>query len=169
MEAGGDHGSVVTGSFASVVLTTRAAQVLWRHGWPVDAAAGARCSRPVSMPFSSRLPSGRRRAGAAGQGRGSLSGGTTDRAAPRGRRATAPAPGRGPATALRRPITEYSEGMNESSSSRSIGRMAVAALVLLIAVYVLLKIVLAIALAIALPVAVIFAVVAIIWAWRVLF
>jgi hypothetical protein len=58
--------------------------------------------------------------------------------------------------------------MNESSP-RSIGRMAIAGLVLLIAVYVLLKIVLAIALAVALPVAVILAVVAIIWAWRVLF
>jgi hypothetical protein len=58
--------------------------------------------------------------------------------------------------------------MNESSS-RSIGRMAIAGLVLLVAVYVLLKIVLAIALAVALPVAVILAVVAIIWAWRVLF
>jgi hypothetical protein len=58
--------------------------------------------------------------------------------------------------------------MNESSQ-RSIGRMAIAGLVLLVAVYVLLKIVLAIALAVALPVAVILAVVAIIWAWRVLF
>jgi Flp pilus assembly protein TadB len=91
----------------------------------------------------------------------------TDRAA-RPLAARAEARGRGAATALQRPITEYSEGMNESSS-RSIGRMAVAALVLLIAVYVLLKIVLAIALAVALPVAVILAVVAIIWAWRVLF
>ena len=167
MEAGGDHGSAGTGSCASVVLTTRAAQVLWRHGWPVDVVAGTRCSQPVSIPFSSRLPSGRWRADAAGQGRGSLSGRITDptRGGParhsRGR-------GRGAATALQRPITEYSEDMNESSS-RSIGRMAVAALVLLIAVYVLLKIVLAIALAVALPVAVIAAVVAIIWAWRVLF
>jgi hypothetical protein len=40
MEAGGDHGSVGTGSCASVALTTRAVQVLWRHGWPVDLAAG---------------------------------------------------------------------------------------------------------------------------------
>jgi hypothetical protein len=160
MEVGGDHGSVGTGSCASVARTTRAAQVPWRHGWPVDAAAVARCSRPGSTPFSSRLPSGRWRAGAVGQGRGSLSDRIADRAPTQS--------GRGGATALRRPITEYSEGMNESSP-RSIGRMAIAGLVLLIAVYVLLKIVLAIALAVALPVAVILAVVAIIWAWRVLF
>jgi hypothetical protein len=73
MEVGGDHGSVGTGSCASVGQTTRAAQVPWWHGCPVDAAAVARCSRPGSTPFSSRLPSGRWRAGAVGQGSGSLS------------------------------------------------------------------------------------------------
>jgi hypothetical protein len=55
------------------------------------------------------------------------------------------------------------------SSSRSIGRMAVAALILLLAVYVLLKIVLAVALAIAGPVVAILALVALVWAYRVLF
>jgi hypothetical protein len=89
MEVGGDHGSVGTGSCASVAQTTRAAQVPWRHGWPVDAAAVARSSRPDSTPFSSRLPSGRWRAGAVGQGRGSLSDRIADPAAPRARRASA--------------------------------------------------------------------------------
>jgi hypothetical protein len=88
MEAGGDRGSVGTGSWASVAQTTRAAQVPWRHGWPVDAAAVVRSSRPGSTPFSSRLPSGRWRAGAVGQGRGSLSDRIADPAAPRARRAT---------------------------------------------------------------------------------
>ena len=91
MEADGDHGSVGTGSCASVVLTTRAAQALRRHKWLVDAAAWARCSRPVSTLLSSRHPSGRWRAGAAGQGRGSLSGRITDRSR------------RGPAVPLARP------------------------------------------------------------------
>ena len=55
------------------------------------------------------------------------------------------------------------------SSSRSIGRMALAGLILVIAVYVLLKIVLAIALAIVGPLLVILAVVGLVWAYRVLF
>ncbi len=55
-----------------------------------------------------------------------------------------------------------------SSSSSSIGRFAVAGLVLLIAAYVLLKIVIGIALAIAGPVVLILAVVAVIWAVRTL-
>lgn len=62
--------------------------------------------------------------------------------------------------------------MNESpaspSSSRSLGRMAVAGLVLLIAAYILLKVVIGIALAIAGPVVLILAVIAVIWAVRVL-
>jgi len=58
--------------------------------------------------------------------------------------------------------------MNESTSSRSIGKVVVAGLVLLIAGYVLLKLVLGIVLAIAAPVALILAVVAVIWALRVL-
>lgn len=62
--------------------------------------------------------------------------------------------------------------MNQSSSrasSRSIGRMALAAVILLFAAYVLLKIVIGIALAIAAPVVAILAIVAIVWAFRVLF
>jgi hypothetical protein len=61
--------------------------------------------------------------------------------------------------------------MNESSqsSSRTIGRTVVAALILLLAGYVLLKIVIGIALAIAFPVLAILAVVGLVWAWRVLF
>ncbi len=60
--------------------------------------------------------------------------------------------------------------MNESSSSsRSIGKTALAGLVVLIAGYVLLKIVIGIAVAIAGTVAVILAIVAIIWALKVLF
>jgi hypothetical protein len=60
--------------------------------------------------------------------------------------------------------------MNESSSSsRSLGRIAVAGLVLLVAAYVLLKIVIGIALAIAGPVILILAVVAVVWAARTLF
>jgi hypothetical protein len=61
--------------------------------------------------------------------------------------------------------------MNETSpqaSSRSLGKMVVAGLVLLVAGYILLKLVIGIALAIAAPVALILAVVAVIWAVRVL-
>jgi hypothetical protein len=59
--------------------------------------------------------------------------------------------------------------MNESSArSRSIGKTALAGLVVLIAGYVLLKIVIGIAIAIAGTVAVILAIVAIIWAVRIL-
>jgi hypothetical protein len=59
--------------------------------------------------------------------------------------------------------------MNESSArSRSIGKTAIAGLVVLIAGYVLLKIVIGIAVAIAGTVAVILAIVAIIWALRIL-
>jgi hypothetical protein len=58
--------------------------------------------------------------------------------------------------------------MNETSS-RSFGRTALAALILLVALYVLLKIVIGIVLAIALPVVVILALVALVWAYRVLF
>jgi hypothetical protein len=61
--------------------------------------------------------------------------------------------------------------MNESSqsSSRTLGRTVIAALILLLAGYVLLKIVIGIALAIAFPVLAILAVVGLVWAWRVLF
>jgi hypothetical protein len=60
--------------------------------------------------------------------------------------------------------------MNESTSkSRSIGRTALAGLVVLIAAWVLLKVVIGIAVAIASAAAVILAIVAIIWALRVLF
>ncbi len=59
--------------------------------------------------------------------------------------------------------------MNESASkSRSIGKTAIAGLVVLIAAWVLLKVVIGIALAIASAVAVILAIVAIIWALRIL-
>ena len=66
----------------------------------------------------------------------------------------------------------YAYSMNQTpseSSSRSIGRMALAGLILVVAVYVLLKIVIGIVLAVALPVAAILAVVALVWAYRVLF
>jgi protein-S-isoprenylcysteine O-methyltransferase Ste14 len=56
-----------------------------------------------------------------------------------------------------------------NSSSRSIGRMVVAGLILLLAAYVLLKIVIGIALAIAGPLLLIVAIIALVWAWRVLF
>jgi hypothetical protein len=57
----------------------------------------------------------------------------------------------------------------DESSSRSFGRTALAALILLVAAYVLLKVVIGIVLAIALPVVAILAVVAIVWAYRALF
>jgi hypothetical protein len=57
---------------------------------------------------------------------------------------------------------------SQSSSSRSLGRMAIAGLVLLVAAYILLKVVLAIAFAIAGPVVLILAIVAVVWAVRVL-
>ena len=58
--------------------------------------------------------------------------------------------------------------MNESSTSRSIGKTALAGLVVLVAGYVLLKVIIGVAIAIAGTVAVILAIVAIIWALRVL-
>jgi hypothetical protein len=62
--------------------------------------------------------------------------------------------------------------MNQSSSqspSRSWGRTAVAALILLVAVWILLKIVIGIVATLFVPIVVILAVVGIIWAYRVLF
>jgi hypothetical protein len=58
--------------------------------------------------------------------------------------------------------------MNESSS-RSFGRTALAALILLIAAWVLLKIVIGIVAALFFPIIAIVLVIAIIWAYRVLF
>jgi hypothetical protein len=62
--------------------------------------------------------------------------------------------------------------MNESTSetsSRSIGRTVLAALILLLVGVFLVKVVIGIALALFVPAMVILAVVALIWAWRVLF
>ena len=58
--------------------------------------------------------------------------------------------------------------MNETSSSRSLGRTVVAGLVLLIAAWLLLHFVIGIVTAIASVVVVILAIVAIIWALRIL-
>jgi hypothetical protein len=59
--------------------------------------------------------------------------------------------------------------VNDSThSSRSLGRILVAGLVLLIAGYVVLKLVIGIVLAVALPVAFILAVLAVIWAFKTL-
>ena len=58
--------------------------------------------------------------------------------------------------------------MNESSS-RSIGRTVLAALILLIAAWILLKIVIGIVAGLFVPIVLIIAVVAIVWAYRTLF
>jgi hypothetical protein len=58
--------------------------------------------------------------------------------------------------------------MNETSSSRSLGRTVVAGLILLVAAWVLLKVVLGAVLWVASVAVVILAVVAIVWALRVL-
>jgi H+/Cl- antiporter ClcA len=58
--------------------------------------------------------------------------------------------------------------MNESSS-RHFGRTALAALIMLVAVWVLLKIVVGIVAALFVPIVVIGAIVAVVWAYRVLF
>lgn len=58
--------------------------------------------------------------------------------------------------------------MNETHRSRSLGRVLVAGLVLLIAGYVVLKLVIGIVLAVALPVAFILAALAVVWALKVL-
>jgi hypothetical protein len=55
------------------------------------------------------------------------------------------------------------------SSSRSWGRTAIAALILLLAVWILLKLVIGIIATLFVPIVVILAVVGIIWAYRVLF
>jgi preprotein translocase subunit SecF len=86
--------------------------------------------------------------GAAGQGRGSLS-------------------GRKPEAQPSRALSEYPEAMNESSS-RSFGRTVVAGLVLLVAAWLLLHFVIGIVTAIASVLVVVVAVVALIWALRVL-
>ena len=58
--------------------------------------------------------------------------------------------------------------MNETSS-RSFGRTALAALVLLVGAWILLKVVIGIIAALFFPIVAIMAIVAIIWAYRVLF
>ena len=58
--------------------------------------------------------------------------------------------------------------MNESSS-RSLGRTVLAALIVLVAVWILLKIVIGIIAALFIPIVVIAAIAALIWAYRVLF
>jgi hypothetical protein len=58
--------------------------------------------------------------------------------------------------------------MNETSS-RSFGRTALAALILLVGVWILLKIVIGIVAALFFPIIAIVAIIAIIWAYRVLF
>jgi hypothetical protein len=58
---------------------------------------------------------------------------------------------------------------SSTSSSRSWGRTAVAALILLLAVWILLKIVVGIVAALFVPIIVVLAVVGIVWAYRVLF
>jgi len=57
----------------------------------------------------------------------------------------------------------------EESSSRSIGRTVLAALIVLVAGWILLKIVIGIVAALFFPIVAIVAVVALIWAYRVLF
>jgi hypothetical protein len=61
--------------------------------------------------------------------------------------------------------------MNESSESsgRSLGRTAIAALVLVVAAWIVLKVVIGIIAALFFPILAIVAIVAIVWAYRVLF
>jgi hypothetical protein len=59
--------------------------------------------------------------------------------------------------------------MHEESSSRSLGRTVLAALILLIAVWILLKVVIGIIAALFIPIVAIAAIIAVIWAYRVLF
>jgi hypothetical protein len=58
---------------------------------------------------------------------------------------------------------------SSTSSSRSWGRTAIAALILLLAVWILLKIVVGIIATLFVPIVVVLAVVGIVWAYRVLF
>jgi hypothetical protein len=143
----------------SVGLTARAELRRWLHGWPATQAA-KRCSGPSDTdlaPVSLWLG----RAGAAGQGCGSLSGRITDRLA------RALGIGATLASGSRARRTQYPGDMNESSS-RSLGRTVVAGLVLLIAAWLLLHFVIGIVTAIASVLVVVLAIVAIIWALRIL-
>jgi hypothetical protein len=150
------RGSVAIGSRASVILTTRAA--LWRrHGWLGPPIGSTGCSPAISTPNSRRLPSGWMRAGAAGQGRGFLSGRISELRSAESIRAPDP----------HRACEEYPDRMNESSS-RSLGRTIVAGLILLVAAWLLLHFVIGIVTAIASILVVVLAIVAIVWALRVL-
>jgi hypothetical protein len=57
----------------------------------------------------------------------------------------------------------------EDTSSRSIGRTVLAALILLVAAWILLKVVIGIIAALFFPIIAIIAIIAIVWAYRVLF
>ena len=57
----------------------------------------------------------------------------------------------------------------QESSSRSFGRTALAALILVVAAWILLKIVIGIVAALFVPIVAILAIVAVVWAYRVLF
>jgi hypothetical protein len=59
--------------------------------------------------------------------------------------------------------------MHEQSSSRSFGRTALAALILVVAAWILLKIVIGIVAALFVPIVAILAIVAVIWAYRTIF
>jgi uncharacterized membrane protein len=72
------------------------------------------------------------------------------------------------AVSIRR-ASEYPEGMNEDTSSRSLGRTVVAGLILLVAAWVLLHFVIGIVTAIASVLVVVLAIVALVWALRVIF
>jgi hypothetical protein len=61
-----------------------------------------------------------------------------------------------------------SSGMKESSG-RSLGRTAIAALILLVAAWILVKVVVGIVAALFFPIVAILAIVALVWAYRVLF
>lgn len=147
MDAVSDRGSGAIASPASVGGPARAGPMSQPHGTPASSVGSTgRSFGVLTEPAPASLwPV---RAGAAGQGCGSLS-------------------GRKPEVQPNRATSEYPGAMNESSS-RSLGRTVVAGLVLLVAAWLLLHFVIGIVTAIASVLVVVLAIVALIWALRVL-
>ena len=150
MDTVSDRGSVAINSPASVSGPARAGPMAQRHGSPASLAVVVGCSPTVLIDLASASlwPS----------------------RAVRPDRVAVPCPAASPASRVARAqpprgdgFSEYSEDMNESSS-RSLGRIVVAGLILLVAAWVLLHFVIGIVTAIASILVVVLAIVAIIWA-----
>ena len=77
MDTVSDRGSVAINSPASVSVPVQAGSMAQRHGSPADSTVVAGCSPAVHIDLASAFPLAGA-SGAAGQGRGSLSGRITE-------------------------------------------------------------------------------------------